>query len=95
MRRRLILKLARLENAVERYLEDSADVREADMQFDGGEWSGPGWDRLEEEHRDKLARRFGFATYDVAMDVAQFLGVVTPRPLLVVMHENTPYPIPN
>lgn len=78
--RRLILKLARFQREIDAANERANAGYEMDSQFDGGEFSGPATMRALKREENALAQRFGFATYEVAMEAASALKAVIPFP---------------
>lgn len=54
---------------IQRHYEAQAPAIQADMQFDGGEWSGPAWSaemaQTEDRLVDLVAERFGVSSEDL------------------------------
>lgn len=68
--RRLILKLVRFQLACEILEADHNEAFHYDSGFDGGEFSGPAHWKAVKRGCDALAQRFGFASADVADQIA-------------------------
>lgn len=64
--RRLIDMLVRFHNRVDDMFTQQAEAEDCDREFDGGEFSGPVHAALREELGDRIARRLGFDSADVA-----------------------------
>ncbi|HET9024816.1 MAG TPA: hypothetical protein VFN64_09605 [Burkholderiaceae bacterium] len=91
--RRLILKLTRFQNAVDRLEDEYAADAERDAAFDGGEWSGPATWRAFQRAADDLAQRFGFENADVALRAAEHVGaVITNAPAHLYTNDAAPLP---
>jgi len=91
--RRLVLVLVRFQNAVDALHERWAETASCERAFDGGEFSGPAIERALAQDRDRLARRFGFAGEDVALEVARHMHALTGQPWW--MYEpHAPVPLP-
>lgn len=74
-KRRLVLKLVRLQNAAEDLSAKYDEAYEHDSAFDAGEFSGPAIERMRQGDCDRLARRFGFISMRVADHVLDHLDV--------------------
>lgn len=91
-KRRLILRLVRLQHAVDDMRGRWAEAYDIDSLVDGGEFSGPAIARSMERDREALAVRFGFTTYEVAGLVIDHLDADLRSP--AVLH-GYPAPLPN
>jgi hypothetical protein len=67
--KRLVRLLARFDHAVGQARENAELTYDMDSRFDGGEFSGPSIARALAREEDRIARRFGFASADLAWDV--------------------------
>jgi hypothetical protein len=83
--RRLVLKLVRFQNAVDVAAAGWDEAAAQDAAFDGGEFSGPGCQRMFARDERALAQRIGFQTAEAAYMAAQVLGCITRVPAW--MHE--------
>jgi hypothetical protein len=90
--RRIIRIAVRFQNAVDAARARYAEAYEYDSAFDGGEFSGPALRRAEERERDRIARRFGFASAEVAYAVAERIGAIVDYPTWAYMHEPAALP---
>lgn len=95
MNRRMLNLLIRFDNALDVARERMLEDLDMDAQFDGGEFSGPAHHREFECEADRLAQRFGFASADVAFDVANALGVRFNGCSATYMGETMPIPDPD
>lgn len=91
--RRLVLRLVRLQNAADAAHDAMIEAYEMDSLFDGGEFSGPAHERQLARDCDRLAQRFGFATYEAAMVAARAMNCVAAMPGW--MHAGAFAPLPN
>ena len=72
--------LVRLQNAVDVAHDAMLEASDADAGFDAGEFSGPAHLRMFERECERLALRFGFASYALALDVARLMRCQTAWP---------------
>ena len=86
--RDFISKLARFINADDRIRASWDEAAGRDAAFDGGEWSGPACERMAEADADAAARRLGFASAELAREVAHACGVRVSSGLF--LHEGIP-----
>lgn len=95
--RRLITLAIRFQNRVDAARYAAAEVYEMDSRVDGGEFSGPAIERDLARERDRIAQRLGFASADLAYDVAKLVGAITRWPAHVFYPTDVvgPAPIPS
>ena len=74
-KRRIVTLAARFRNYVETIEAAHAEGAGYDAGFDAGEFSGPAHWRAFAKDADQIARRLGFASFDVANAVALSVGV--------------------
>jgi hypothetical protein len=91
--RRIILKLVRMQNALDFEVARIFEAYEYDRGFDAGEFCGAHIERDIEKEEQAQARRFGFSNYDAAMTSAQFLRCLTRSPLAMASPLD-PMPLP-
>ena len=68
-KRRLVVRLVRLQNVCERIESAHSEAYEFDYLFDGGEFSGPAIRRAVWQAQERAAQRLGFASMAVADDI--------------------------
>lgn len=90
-KRRFILRLVRLQNAVDDSHARWEAAYERDSAVDGGEFCGPAIARSMQDDAHRLAVRFGFADFTVAETVAEHLDVEVRRPAVCYGY---PAPLP-
>lgn len=79
-RRRFVLLLARFLRHDDEIRASWAEAAARDAAFDGGEWSGPGCERLAERDADARAQILGFANAELARDLAHRFGITASAP---------------
>jgi hypothetical protein len=72
-KRRLVALLVRFDNGLEALEQRAAEAYEMDSAFDAGEFSGPAIERELVRKADRLAQRLGFASCEVAEQIAAHL----------------------
>lgn len=93
--RRLILKLARFQREIDAANERAAQAYDMDSQMDAGEFSGPAMHRALLAEENRLARRFGFQTYEIAMEAACLLKAVPKAFPAHIYYSGFAAPLPN
>lgn len=70
-KRQLVSRLVRFLTRVEEHHQEIEEIYAFDSQVDGGEFCGPALGRQFERDCNDIARRLGFASADVADEVAR------------------------
>jgi hypothetical protein len=88
-KRRFILRLVRMQHAIDAAEAAHAEAFDRDCAFDAGEFSGPAVWRAFARDRERIAQRFGFTSFNAAYSAAELVDAI----VYAIAHDGLPLPV--